>query len=265
MVEPRGHVGRGRWAAEFALATAAGVFLGLLGPFGSFFNGPLWERVVYWTAMSWGGYAVFAVVGRLVLAHLPALRGPAWAWLSGFVVVISAPLALASWTLATTLWPGLRRGHGLTPTVWYLESLTITAGQVALFTALLWVRPRAVPPSAAPTSPSLLGAPASEVLCLQMEDHYVRVHTAQGSRLVLATMGQAIAALGRVPGLRVHRSWWVAEKAVASVRADGRNLRLALVGGLTAPVARSSVAAVREAGWLTRGDAGGGEAALAGR
>jgi hypothetical protein len=32
---------------------------------------------------------------------------------------------------------------------------------------------------------------------------------------------------------------------------EGRNLRLQLVNGITAPVARSAVAMVREAGWLT--------------
>ncbi|CAN7580620.1 LytTR family transcriptional regulator DNA-binding domain-containing protein [Phenylobacterium sp. LjRoot225] len=85
-----------------------------------------------------------------------------------------------------------------------------------------------------------------------MEDHYVRVHTAGGSRLVLATFAQAIAAMGRTPGLRVHRSWWVADKAVDRAEAEGRNLRLILTNGVSAPVARSSVAAVREAGWLQR-------------
>ena len=83
-----------------------------------------------------------------------------------------------------------------------------------------------------------------------MEDHYVRVHTDAGSRLVLATLTQAIAALGRQPGLRVHRSWWVASQAVAGVAADGRKLRLRLANGISAPVARSAVAAVRQAGWL---------------
>jgi hypothetical protein len=81
---------------------------------------------------------------------------------------------------------------------------------------------------------------------------YVRVHTARGSSMVLATFAQAIAALGGSPGLRVHRLWWVAEAAVAGVAADGRNLRLVLTNGLAAPVARASVAAVRQAVWLER-------------
>lgn len=264
MVDLRGLVGRGRRTANFAVATAAGVFLGLLGPFGTF-NGALWQRVVYWTAMSWGGFAVFAVTGRLVLARLGPRHGPTWAWLAGYAVMMSAPLGLVSWLTAAAIWPGARHYGGFTPVTWYLESLTITAGYVALFAALRWEPRRGAPFPAPPPSPGLLGARAGEVLCLQMEDHYVRVHTALGSRLVLATMSQAIAAVGRTPGLRVHRSWWVADQAVAGVCVDGRNLRLALANGLTAPVARSCVAAVREAGWLTRSDAGGGETALAGQ
>jgi DNA-binding LytR/AlgR family response regulator len=83
-----------------------------------------------------------------------------------------------------------------------------------------------------------------------MEDHYVRVHTASGSRLVLATLGQAMAALKGAPGLQVHRSWWVAEQALERAEPQGRNLRLRLVNGITAPVARSAVPQVRAAGWL---------------
>jgi DNA-binding LytR/AlgR family response regulator len=53
-----------------------------------------------------------------------------------------------------------------------------------------------------------------------------------------------------LPGLKVHRSWWVARGAVASVVQDGRDLRLRLSNGLEAPVARTNVAAVRAAGLL---------------
>jgi hypothetical protein len=45
MVDLRGRVGRGRWGADFAVATAGRLFLGLVGPFAAF-SGPLWQRVV---------------------------------------------------------------------------------------------------------------------------------------------------------------------------------------------------------------------------
>ncbi|MEE3625334.1 LytTR family DNA-binding domain-containing protein [Nitrospirillum sp. BR 11752] len=78
----------------------------------------------------------------------------------------------------------------------------------------------------------------------------MRAHTAQGSALVLIPLHQAVAELDAVPGLRVHRSWWVARHAVTAVVRDGRNLRLRLSNGIEAPIARASVATVRAAGWL---------------
>lgn len=229
-----------------AAVTAIGVFLGLLGPFGSFYSGPAWQRIAYWTSTAWLGAAVFGGGAALILGRLGA-RPAGWAALAGYTLVICAPFALAVWFAATAIWPALRSTPHLTPAAWYLQCLAIAAPQVALLAVLRARRPKA---GGEPMSPLRL---PGDVLCLQMEDHYVRVHTARGSRLVLGTLNQATAALAGARGLRVHRSWWVAEKAVASVVMDGRNLRLVLINGLTAPVARSAVAAVRAAGWLEGG------------
>jgi DNA-binding LytR/AlgR family response regulator len=107
---------------------------------------------------------------------------------------------------------------------------------------------------APPNSFGLLGAAPATVLCLQMEDHYVRVHTSTSSRLVLMTLSQAMAIVEKADGLQVHRSWWIARKAVVRTVAHGRNLRLELVNGAMAPVSRSAVAAVRAAGWISNND-----------
>ena len=83
-----------------------------------------------------------------------------------------------------------------------------------------------------------------------MEDHYVRAHTAKGSDLILTPLKDAIAELGDVEGMQVHRSWWVAKAAVVGSTASGRNLSLRLSNGLEVPVSRASVARLRAAGWL---------------
>lgn len=249
------------WVVGVAVATTIGLFLGLLGPFGSFLNGPFWSLLAYWVALSWLGFAVFGGGTAVILRRLGA-RPRAWAAIALFVLAASVPFGLISWTFATSLWPRLRQVPGLTPLVWYLEGLAITVPQVALFA---FIRSRRGGAAGRPPPPAagLLGAAPAEVLCLQMEDHYVRVHTVRGSSLVLATFGQAIAALNGAPGLQVHRSWWVAERAVVGAVADGRNLRLALTNGLSAPVARSAVATVRQAGWLARGGAAASDSVIA--
>jgi hypothetical protein len=238
------------WGQGFLAATAIGVLFGLLGPLGSFLNGGLWERLVYWTGMAWLGFALCGGGLWLIVSRVRA-RLAIWAALVSLIVVMSIPLGAASWLAAHALWPQLNGLPHLTPAVWYVESLIVTAPQVTSF-AILALRRRhggLSAPLSAP-SPDLLGVAAVQVLCLQMEDHYVRVHTAGASRLVLATLAQAIANLGRTPGLQVHRSWWVADAAVVGALRDGRNLRLVLTNGLKVPVARAKVAAARERGWL---------------
>lgn len=67
---------------------------------------------------------------------------------------------------------------------------------------------------------------------------------------MLMPLSQDLDELGEMDGLKVHRSWWVARHAVNEVVEDGRNLRLRLKSGLEAPVSRTNVVCLRQAGWL---------------
>jgi DNA-binding LytR/AlgR family response regulator len=95
--------------------------------------------------------------------------------------------------------------------------------------------------------PPLLGR---DLIALEMEDHYVRAHTAAGSTLILKRMRDAAAELAAIDGQTVHRSWWVARAHVTGTARDGRNVRLLLANGIEAPVARGQAEALQAAGWL---------------
>ncbi|HEX8258238.1 MAG TPA: LytTR family transcriptional regulator DNA-binding domain-containing protein [Allosphingosinicella sp.] len=86
-----------------------------------------------------------------------------------------------------------------------------------------------------------------EIVALEAEDHYVRVHTPRGSTLVLMRLSDAVELLDAAIGLRVHRSWWVARQAIASFDRDGQQLTLRLTNGAQVPVGRTYLAAVRTA------------------
>lgn len=247
MVEQPVSARRSQWPADLAVLTAVGLFLGLLGPFGSFDNGTLWRRLAYWVAMSWLGLAL-GVLAQRSLRPLKLQGTWRWTGLAGVAAVMAAVLTGAGRGLADLFWPKFGGGPALL--VWYANTLVLTVGLIVFFALVRRPGREPSPAVRAVAVGGLLGVPVAQVLCLQMEDHYVRVHTAGGSRLVLATLGQAIEALHGAPGLRVHRSWWVADAAVAGAVAEGRNLRLILINGLSAPVSRTSVAAAREAGWL---------------
>ena len=89
-----------------------------------------------------------------------------------------------------------------------------------------------------------------DLLALEMEDHYLRIHTALGSDLILLRLRDAIAELGPTRGRQVHRSWWVAEGAVASGARNGSKPMLTLRNGLSVPVSKTFRDQVKEAGWL---------------
>lgn len=95
--------------------------------------------------------------------------------------------------------------------------------------------------------PPVLGR---DLLALEMEDHYLRIHTALGSDLILLRLRDALAELGPSRGRQVHRSWWVAEGAVASAERNGRRPRLVLRNGLHVPVSKTYQDQVKQAGWL---------------
>jgi DNA-binding LytR/AlgR family response regulator len=223
-----------------------GAFMGLIGPFGNY-SASLLPRIGYWIAAALIGTVVFGTAVKSIANRQPSAPR-SLLWLLLIVAALALPFAFASRLAAGLLWSA---ADEISLLEWYLQVLVIAAPLSA--GGLLLLRRRAGMPSAAiplERAPGSLGVEPDAVLCLQMEDHYVRVHHQGGSRLVLTTMGQAQEALGPAKGLQVHRSWWVAERAIAHAIVEGRNVRLRLTNGLVVPVARSAIVKIRAAGWL---------------
>jgi hypothetical protein len=239
------------WAIDFAVAVTIGVFVGVLGPYGSYLNGAPGPRVFHFIVCFCVGTLIFGVLQRLAVAGAVRWKLPVWPVVGVALLIGCLPLALFISWLATTLWPFLRERIGFWE--WYGQCVFLS-GPILSFVVVrrvLKARSGSVsnPPLDVTLSTSKTLPPSGEVLCLRMEDHYVRVLTLNGSRLVAGPFERVIAGM-TVEGMRVHRSWWVARAAVTGVVADGRNLRLTLRGDLTAPISRASVARLREAGWL---------------
>jgi hypothetical protein len=248
-------------AISLAVVTAVGVALALLGPFGTFLNGGLGVRLAYWIGLLWVS----------MLFYLPSLWAgwrlsvrfdlPLWFGVATAILVASLPMAGVSRFAARLVWT--RFVAGMSPLDWYGETLIVALPLCFAYAAVKGLlRPRRGAPTAnAPSEgedagslrflsrlPPRLGR---DLLCLQMEDHYVRAHTSAGSDLILIPLHQAVAELTGLEGLQVHRSWWVARAAVVDVERDGRSLRLRLRNGVMAPVSRRAVAALKAAGWMT--------------
>ena len=243
--------GWGPVATGFAISTVLGLTLGAIGPFGSYLNGSLPVRLGYWVVCLWAGWLAFGVSLPILAQWAQARRVAVWLWVPPAVAVLAVAPAMLSRMLAVRMWPIVGQVSHLE---WYGQCLAISA---LVTVGIMWIgRPRPLssagpnPLSADPRDrlPPRLGR---DVLCLQMEDHYVRVHTPEGSALVLMSLSQAMAGLKQVEGVQTHRSWWVARAAIAGVVEDGRKMRLRLAGGLEAPVSRARVGVLRQEGWLT--------------
>ena len=257
-----------RWASVLGWATLAGLEFGLIGPFGSYASN-VFTRIAYWTGLFWIGSLVLwpCVVAALLIG--PRRGFPPIFSAAAAVLVACMPLAALGAAGTYLFWPV--RASGMRTLEWY--GLTIIVALPAI-SALVWLELRKASIfqerlGSAPTGePKLLAgggamsidtAGASPLpdhvlaaaLCLQMEDHHVRVHTLGRSYLHFAVMRQVVDAMDeQQEGLQVHRSWWVARNAVQGWHKEDRSVVLILSNGLHVPVARNRVATLRAEGWL---------------
>ena len=259
LLKPAPRFARAPLVRYLALATLVGLLLGALGPFGSYMNDGFPMRAAYWIASLWIGFAVYGAAVVAWRRITPVGTTVSWLALVALILLASVPQAIITRTLAFRVWPHLA-DLGLSWTTWYLQvailGLVISIGFVTVRLSMARTQVLDAPEGECDKSGQslqMLARLAPDVLALQMEDHYVRIHTLSGSRLVLMPLGQAIGSLAAKDGLRTHRSWWVARDAVKRINGTPRSMTLILTNGVVAPVARSAVATIRSAGWLERG------------
>ncbi len=259
------------------VALGAGLLLGTIGPFGTFENMDTTTRFGFWV----GGI----LIGMII--HVPLFYGaawvgnqyrvPAWAWISLSAVIAALPMTFvingifASMLGATNL-DSMPRLYPFVlaislPMQW-LSYLTTDRVMLALpfvsgvpdleVSGQLLSVPlvaNAAPMSATSTKAPALAArlPArlgKAIILLEMEDHYVRVHTLLGDALIHMRMADAELELGGIDGMLVHRSYWVARSSITGWQRDGKTLLLQVSNGKSVPVARDRQPLVRAAGWL---------------
>lgn len=256
---------RARWR-PIVTAIPVGLLLGFLGPFGSYPAYPTATRYAFWLGLTVTGVAAAVAAGAL----LPLRRLGAGAIRTGAVALISAvPMTfVVAWTMSL-----VQAGRFFTPQqlpalfaavaaiqLLIVYATTAPTADVAAASdrvpALPKSRAEAVPASFPPALLSRLPPGiGSDIISLETEDHYLRVHTVGGSALILMRMADAVALLDPQLGAQVHRRWWVAQAAVVGIRTEGQKLFLCLIDGSLVPVGRTFSAAAR-ARFAQRGNIG---------
>jgi hypothetical protein len=284
-MEPVNEQGKSRLVRQvvidISVLVAIGLVFAVLAPLGSG-HMSLAHRIAYWVSLAVAGYVFYKPIGAQIVPLSKRLDLPEWFMWSASVAIATVPMATLVWIV------NAKGGPVSVPPldvalVHYGAVLVIGAIVTLLFNLLPATRGAAsgnmskAGASAGSSVPAVAPAPqhgadasigatpltspnplfdqlpaslGSDVIALEMEDHYVRVHTALGSELVLMRLRDAVACMSGIEGRQVHRSWWVARLAVEDVKREGRNIRLVLPRGIEAPVARAQVSELRDAGWI---------------
>jgi hypothetical protein len=242
-----------RWrriSLELLLLACVGLVLGLLGPYRTLDVPPL-LRTVYW---------LLAVLGSgLVGIFIDATLGPRirrfWLRVGVVALAMTPPVTLYIYALNAWLLDLPRRWWLLPQLAWQVlvVALLLMALRALAWRRVVETRTIVVPPlpEAERAFRMRLSARrrAAKLIAVEAEDHYVRVHTDNGSELISMRFAEAMDELALAHGHRLHRSWWAAGDAIEGVKWKRGTGEARLTGGIVAPVSRGSAAALKEAGW----------------
>lgn len=124
-VSPRHALAR-RIIIDLGIMTVIGVFLALIGPFGSI-TAPLPERLMSWIGFAWLGYGCYRPMQSLVDGGERTLALPRWGLLIVSCLVATVPMSIAvmalnsqplgtiRWPLRLRPWPTQRSPHRFLP------------------------------------------------------------------------------------------------------------------------------------------------------
>jgi hypothetical protein len=251
-----------RWRAQAVqsviIVVCAAFFLSASAAFGTQVA-PFAKRFAFWVFL----LAVGTIANQGARAYCLSLSQ-----LAGRPVLITLAVALGLSAVLTPLIVAMVRwvfgdlfsGWPSAPYI-FGASATISIAMSALH--LLAGRRSGADPAPIQTHASPQGAPPPRFLdrlpprlrggalyAVEAQDHYLRLHTSRGSDLILMRLSDAIAELEGLAGARTHRSWWVARDAVQGADRSDARVSLRLPDGLIAPVSRTYVRDLREAGWF---------------
>lgn len=243
--------------------------LAFLGPFDTWGRLSWPDRAAFWTLAIGVNWLFGMIVGTAAGLAVEKRGWPAWAGVvAGGSAVASLPGTGAVWVLVSA-WMDHRMTGASELAALYFQVFAIHLMLNLIVTGLIIARRRragteersegaegasaARPPGEPPGAPFLDRIPARlgrDLLHLHMQDHYVEVHTGEGSDLLLLRFRDALREVEGLDGAQVHRSHWVARAAVAGVERRNGRIALRLANGSRVPVSRSFAPALRDRGWL---------------
>ncbi len=233
-----------RYGPHLAVVVGLGAFFAIISPYGAVTYLDFLPRWLYWittVGCAWG-------ISALTFDYMAQDRPP---W---FCVVVSSLLSTPAVFLiiyCVQLWIGY-------PVVSaFIPQLVLSIWVICFVLAWLFVPFRQRQSVAALDAANEERAPLSaqlpfeyrdsSIFALEADDHYVHVYTDAGKHLHYIRLRDAIALMTGIPGVRVHRSWWVATAAIQDVKRDNNRWQVVVKGAGSVPVSRSGLGELKKA------------------
>lgn len=228
------------------ISLIAGVILSILGPYRTS-EFPHYIRLIYWTALSFIGAlgaGAFLPLSQKIGRSPNTIQTAIGQSVTASIVVTICLAAMSFYQTGSISLPHILVLFGF---VWVIAIVISAIAHMAERSSR--------PDSVSSNRPDLFNRLKpqyrnADIYALSAEDHYVRVFTSKGEDLILMRLSDAIQEVGTIQGLPVHRSWWVAEAGVKSVKTSEGKITLELISGQIVPVSRSQRKTVKSAGWV---------------
>lgn len=247
----------------------ASLMTALIGPFGTYEGQPFSTRFLYWSSLIFGALLPAFAIQRFMFRYL---KGPVVVVDMISAIIIGLVIGTGIW--AFNVWVmefPLRNGSAYA--LHLLVTLLICCVPVAI-RASLKVTPDVAAPDPVPDpvhvpDPALTPPPAPEVtpqvsafmrrlepedrgrlMSVSADNHQLEVWTDRGQTRLWLRFRDALHELNDLPGVRIHRSHWVAYEAIKSVETNGRRIEVTLQCGRVLPVSAMGVDPLRAAGLL---------------
>jgi len=236
-------INRRRMINSILITAAAGLFLTIIAPLGTSYLA-FGERLVYWVGLCFAGWVGGMLAEYCTDRYLPNIPKLLQLFLNTMAAACCVFVALITFFQHLSISASL-----VTFFYVFVISLAITGVGAA------FKKQDPIDVSTESKVPALLDRlpvemRKADIYAISAEDHYVKVHTSQGHTMILMRFKDAVRDASPLKGLVTHRSWWVAEQGVKSIKKKSRSADLTLKNDELALVSRNGLKALRESGWV---------------
>jgi hypothetical protein len=208
------------------------------------------RRIVYWASISLVTFFTGSFIASTIGIYFSRRNLPDWlSWIIGGLAS-GLPVGTIAWFMNTLVFDiPIEKTFTFPVFIGYSTAIAI---MVVVLNFLVSNKTTAHPhtnPATNTSTPSHFFARlqrhlGQNLISLEAQDPYINVKTTKGSEMILLRLGDAVKELENYPGLRTHRSWWVARDAISHIVRTNGKVELVLSDESVVPVSRANVKTV---------------------